>query len=94
MLGYEDETDLTDVQKQDGFRELANVICGNLLPALAGRNAVFDVQAPQRLEGGAVPETLNEQPRAGHAKLLLDSGWAELALYVKGQVPQVAESTM
>ena len=33
--------------RRDALGELANVICGNVLPAIAGRAAVFALQAPR-----------------------------------------------
>lgn len=46
MLGVEGEP--PPVEKQyDALGETANVICGTLLPSLAGEAAVFDIGAPR-----------------------------------------------
>jgi CheY-specific phosphatase CheX len=45
MLGEEGEP--SDQDQADAFGELSNVVCGNLLPAAAGRTAVFDLGAPE-----------------------------------------------
>jgi CheY-specific phosphatase CheX len=45
MLGEEDG-ELTDAEKRDAVGEVANVICGNLLPRLAGTDAVYDLGPP------------------------------------------------
>jgi chemotaxis protein CheY-P-specific phosphatase CheC len=46
MLGMEGEA--PSVEKQyDALGETANVICGTLLPSLAGEEAVFDIGAPR-----------------------------------------------
>jgi len=34
-------------QRCDAFAEAANVVCGNMLPGIAGTDAVFDLEAPQ-----------------------------------------------
>ena len=46
MLGLEDGACPSPEQKQDAFKELLNVICGNLLPAIASPREVFDVYEP------------------------------------------------
>lgn len=60
--------------QQDAVGELANVICGNLLPAVAGYEAVFRLGAPAPLpEATSVP--------AASLLLQIDSGAAELRLH-------------
>jgi len=46
MLGLIDSSETTGVQQEDALGELANVICGNLLPMLAGVDPVFNVHTP------------------------------------------------
>lgn len=45
MLGLEDAPD--SMRQLDALRELANVICGNLLPRVGGTQAVFQVEPPR-----------------------------------------------
>jgi chemotaxis protein CheY-P-specific phosphatase CheC len=47
MLGVDGEDETTSEQKDDALKETINVICGNLLPAIAGKQAVFDIDAPE-----------------------------------------------
>lgn len=47
MLGLDEGTLPSDDQQDDALKELLNVICGNVLPALAGTESVFNVQAPR-----------------------------------------------
>ena len=77
MLG-EDEVQ-NEVQQLDALAEVANVICGNLLPALAGVEAVFDFEAPQVFE--SVLLTADERPTA-EIVIILDEGAAQVALHV------------
>jgi CheY-specific phosphatase CheX len=77
MLGLEDEQP-TPEQQADALGEMANVICGNLLPALAGDDAVFDVLAPKVLDDKAA-----EPPNpAARTSISFAEGWAEVALHL------------
>jgi CheY-specific phosphatase CheX len=53
MLGIEEGAELSAEQRQDAFKELANVVCGNLLPAIGGEAREFAVHPPRLLAGGA-----------------------------------------
>lgn len=46
MLGTEDGEFLPAEQQHDALKELANVVCGNLLPAIAGDGAEFHLRPP------------------------------------------------
>jgi CheY-specific phosphatase CheX len=62
--------------QRDAIGELANVICGNLLPSLAGPAAVYRLSPP-------VPVALALSPGLGaRAQLQLESSAAEVRLYV------------
>ena len=92
MLGLENCCAPTSEQQEDALKELANVICGNLLPVLAGEEAVFDVHAAELLVGGTVPATLGDRPPLAAARLHLDGGWADLALFAPEAVAAGAET--
>ena len=47
MLGRPGEQDVPVEDQEDALKELANVICGNILPVVAGTEAVFNVCGPQ-----------------------------------------------
>lgn len=78
MLG-ESEAPAPALQR-DALGELANVICGNLLPAIAGSHEIFRLDSPQpgTPDPAAAPagSTLVSTACIG-----LDDGRAELALY-------------
>jgi len=81
MLGMDfDDVPPHDVQC-DAFKELLNVICGNLLPKVAGEEAVFDVGEAQFLADGVIPATVAGRPAAATARLHMEEGWVELALF-------------
>lgn len=46
MLGADDGESIAPEARLDALKELANVVCGNLLPILGGGEAVFNIQAP------------------------------------------------
>jgi hypothetical protein len=78
MLGLEEPSAASTDHQEDALKELANVICGNLLPAMAGTEPVFRVGVPRVL---AVDESAAGPPSAT-ARLFLDVGRVELALAV------------
>jgi hypothetical protein len=79
MLGL-DGPPPPDVQR-DALGELANVICGNVLPLVAGVEPTFRLAAPRH--PGTWDEAVREAGEpAGTALLRVeDSGFAEVALF-------------
>lgn len=82
MLGIEEE-ETSEEQKSDAVKEAINVVCGNLLPAVAGQTAVFDLAAPEMIfdeeektVGGLGLHCVSE------ASLELEEGRCTLALFV------------
>jgi CheY-specific phosphatase CheX len=63
----------------DALGEVANVICGNVLPELAGRSAVFHLGAPEPVAPGD-----GDGPADASAAVTLgiDAGHAEVAVRV------------
>lgn len=86
MLGFSPATVGADRQMQrDAVGELANVVCGNVLPLVAGREAVFHLAAPA--EGA--PDARDPGVTLPHASarclavaLGIEDGRAELTLRV------------
>lgn len=64
----------------DAVGELANVVCGNLLPAIAGARAVFDLGAPVVSE---VDVARGESPATATARLGVEEGRAEIRLFLE-----------
>ena len=83
MLGLEPGVAPTNEQQQDALKELANVICGNLLPRIAGPKAVFNVRPPTLV----IEDPARRGAQVGTAVLMLDTGVAHLSLYVRGDLP-------
>ena len=72
MLG--DEA-VSEESLRDGLGELANVICGNLMPMVVGEGAVVRLDAPQ------LAEPPSGEPSAS-SLLHFESGDARVALYL------------
>lgn len=79
MLG-ENETP-TLGQQIDALGEIANVVCGNVLPAIAGPDKVFNVLAPQVAKGLSSPDGGAEGP-AAEVRLGLEQGRVDVALFL------------
>lgn len=83
MIGFEEAPD-PEVCR-DAVGELVNVICGNLLPELAGYSAVFDLTAPIV---GADTDAFPCRGRvAAEETLGVEGGRAELRLWLVQEVP-------
>jgi CheY-specific phosphatase CheX len=65
-------------RQRDAVGEIANIICGNLLPCVAGRKAVFHVEAPRSVEDD---ELNREREGASRAPLRFDEGMAEVIFW-------------
>ena len=80
MLGMMEETPSSEEQL-DAFKELLNVICGNILPTLAGTEAVFNVSPAELLECSEIPSEYESYTLEAATTLTLDTGVAQLALF-------------
>ncbi len=82
MLGLEEQASPTLTQQHDALKELANVVCGNLLPEIAGPQVEFRVGAPELNEKDFPVEPASGQKQAAEVCLILDSGQVKLALFL------------
>jgi len=81
MLGEEDAPSKS--LQYDALGEIANVICGNMLPGIAGSEDVFHVSAPKLAESTDLPPVAEVQVGLG-------LGRADLLLFVS-RYPALAE---
>ena len=79
MLG--DEQRVSPAQELDALGEVANVVCGNLLPAIAGEQAAFRIGAPEVAAGPGLPWA--DAPPSAHVYMDLDGGQADLWLFLE-----------
>ncbi len=75
--------------QRDALGEVANVICGNLLPSIAGAEAVFHLSAPRVHDADETPSRDGDAPSAT-ATFGVESGRVATSLYVFGAMPEAA----
>ena len=78
MLGLDESVPVSAEQQDDALKELLNVICGNLLPVLAGREPVFRVGTPYIQTPDAPEQWDADKPAVAEVVVGLDEGWARL----------------
>lgn len=82
MLGEDDPP--TEAQQHDALGEITNIICGNVLPAIAGGKEVFKLLAPQVAKiMGTTHETT--KPPIAEVQMALDQGRADLLFFIDGE---------
>ncbi len=84
MLGLEDGKETTAEQQEDALKELINVVCGNLLPAVSGKEKVFNVNPPEIL--AVVEPIMEDDTPAAVAKMDIDEGQCDILLFVDGEL--------
>jgi len=84
MLGVDAlDLDADGALVRDALGEVANVVCGNLLPEIAGRDAVFRLDAPRAFDGAGAGAGCGHGTPAAALSLGVDGGRAELALHLE-----------
>jgi CheY-specific phosphatase CheX len=72
-------------QQHDALGEVANVVCGNLLPRIAGAKAVFQLRPPQLVE--CSDTTADDAVRlAAEVQVGVEAGRIDLLLFAEGAV--------
>lgn len=85
MLG-EDEVPSAQ-QQHDALGEIANVICGNVLPGIAGSSAVFHIGAPCTGETAHVSAEGAGSSPAAQVHVAFEQGEAHLSLFISEVTP-------
>jgi len=88
MLGLDESEPLGKTEQQDAMKETLNIICGNILPVIAGTEAVFDLGAPAVIDDTDLPAAADANLVAS-AGISLDEGGCTLHFYVKGGAAQL-----
>jgi CheY-specific phosphatase CheX len=79
MLGADDTR--PSALQRDALGELANVICGHVLPLIGGADAVFNLAAPNLHLGGELPMRDDDAPAAS-VQVGVEQGRAEATLFI------------
>lgn len=88
MLGLEDDADITNEAQQDALKELSNVICGNVLPAIAGDQAEFTIGAPEMLSATEAQALISRGAAACEVRLMLEDGYCDVYFFSEGKIPE------
>lgn len=80
MLGVDSPASVE--QQHDALGEIANVVCGNVLPMIAGRISVFRIAAPRAMNAEELARCMREES-AAQVQLPLEEGRADLALFMR-----------
>ena len=89
MLGVDDDAETSPEDQRDAFKEMLNVICGNLLPAIAGDHEEFNIDAPEIiLEAGGNIGTGEAEPTCVE-RLMLEDGFCDVYLFIEGELPDI-----
>ena len=81
MLGDDEEPSQEELE--DTLKEIANVICGNVLPSLDGPDAEYHIDPPHVL-AGPLDENSTETSLVAKTQVGLDEGRAEVSLFLAG----------
>ncbi len=84
MLGI-DEEDITAGQKTDALKETVNILCGNLLPAIGGDQAIFNINAPTIVNIEEVGET---EKAFSTTSFSIDDEICKIYLFVDGDMDE------
>jgi len=84
--------DPSEEQKMDALGEIANIICGNVIPALGGISQGYRIEAPRCIPLNEVQNNLLGEPLVSMV-LNLNQGRADLKFYVDGYYPAPEKNT-
>ncbi len=84
MLGAEDGEELSPEQQRDALKELINVVCGNLLPVLAGHTEEFNLRPPYMVSD----ESAVWDDPAAVGYLMLENGACRVRMRLDGSPDQ------
>jgi CheY-specific phosphatase CheX len=79
MLGAEESRQLP--LQRDALGEIGNVICGHVLPLIAGADKIFNLSAPLVVDSASLPQRDADQPEA-RVQVGVEDGRAEAILYL------------
>jgi CheY-specific phosphatase CheX len=88
MLGLEDDAKISGEAQRDAFKELTNVICGNLLPAIAGDQVEFNIGAPETLSASDTCKLIHRDTPSCEVRLMLEDGYCDVYLFTEGKLPE------
>jgi CheY-specific phosphatase CheX len=79
MLGQAEPP--TRAEQLDALGEVANVICGNMLPGIGGSDALFEISTPQMVPINEIMKSASDAQV--NVQLGLEEGYVDLFLWLK-----------
>jgi CheY-specific phosphatase CheX len=91
MLGLDESEPEAAGRSADALGEILNMICGNLLPVIAGKNPEFDISTPMRLQSEEFDRIKTEAPpsRVTSVLTLVDGRKTEIILILNSDQDQL-----
>ena len=89
MLGLDDDDEISAEDQRDAFKEMLNVICGNVLPAIAGSQVEFKIGSPEILTEPATAAELKDANPECIVRLMLEEGFCDIYFFVEGGLPEI-----
>lgn len=86
MLGI-DENEIDSEQKSDAIKETLNILCGNILPEIAGNQDIFNIKTPHIISKEELIESENEEAFAA-TTLSIDDEMCSIYLFVDSDIPE------
>ncbi len=82
MLGIEEDDPAAALKSDDAVGEILNMICGNLLPAVAGTGPEFDIGAPYEISSFDLAGLLKRHPtkETTNVEIIVEDQPVQLAL--------------
>ena len=93
MLGVDEQEETTLDQQYDALKETLNVVCGNLLPEIAGTQEVFNIDPPTIVAEDGVIKKSNGRNPICKINLALEEGSCEFFLFADDRIPLNAHVT-
>lgn len=87
MLGMDEQEETTLDQQYDALKETLNIVCGNLLPEIAGTQEVFNIDPPTIAAEDGVIKKGNRPNSICKITLALEEGSCELFLFIDDRIP-------
>lgn len=87
MLGIDESGPVEIDHQQDALREVANVICGRLLPLIGGKDAEFSIEQPLIIDAKTAANSWSADNLIANVSLSLEEGGCDLALTLDGELP-------
>jgi CheY-specific phosphatase CheX len=88
MLGEQDSGE--NPMEHDALCEIANVICGNALPAIYGFKPIFHLSAPSLCNASETSHLESTFTRIADVRITFEAGCANVALYVEKNAESLA----